>query len=107
MEDFQCLLALGELGVLDEEVVELDDAIELVSSSLELLREALLVIHELVGCAWLWLDLNRGGLVAPQVLEILSIVVLDVVPQHLVRLGIVALTLPLLDGVVIAFLVLA
>ena len=40
-------------------------------------------------------------------LELLAIVVLDVVPRHLVHLDVDALTLPLLDGVGVAVLVLA
>ena len=86
MEDFHCLLALVELDVLGElveELLELDVARKLDIFVRELLREALLVIHELIGCAWLRLDLNLEGLVVPQVLELLAIVVLDVVLQHL------------------------
>ena len=51
--------------------------------------------------------MNLGGLVAPQVLELLAIVALDVVLRHLVHLGVVALVLPLLVGVGVAVLVLA
>ena len=76
-------------------------------SSLELHREALLVAHELVGCAWLRLNLNLGGHVGPQVLELHVFVVLGVVPRHLVQLGGGALALPLHVGVVVAVLVLA
>ena len=98
MEDLHCLLALGELEVLVEIVEELVELLEklvnahvLDKSSLELHREALLVAHARVGCAWLRLDLNIGGLVAPQVLDHLAIVALDVVPRHLVLLGVVVL----------------
>ena len=38
----------------------------------------------LVGLGWLRLDLNLGGLVAPQVLEFHGVVVLYIVPRHLV-----------------------
>ena len=110
MEDFQCLLALVELDVLGElveELVELDVARELDIFVRELLREALLDVHELVGLGWLRLDLILGGLVAPQVLELLAIVALDVVPRHLVLLGVDTLALPLRVGVVVAVLVLA
>ena len=51
--------------------------------------------------------MNLRGLVAPQVLEHLAIVALDIVPRHLVLLGVDALTLPLHVGVVVAVLVLA
>ena len=105
MEDLHCLLALVELEVLVELVEELeglDDSHLIEKSSLEPLREVLLVAHELVGCAWLRLDLNLEGHVAPQVLELHLVVVLVVVPRHLVHLGVDALPLPLLDGVGVA-----
>ena len=76
-------------------------------SSLEFHREALLVAHELAGCTWLWRDLNLEGHVPPQVLELHVVVVLDVVPRHLVHLGVNALALPLHVGVVVAVLMLA
>ena len=104
MEDFHCLLALGELGVLGEEVVELDDALELDSSSLEL-REVLIDAQDFAGCAWLWLDLNFGGHVVPQVLELHRVVVLGIVPRHLVHLDVDTHAPPLHVGVVIAVLV--
>ena len=63
-----------------EELEGLDDLVLIEKSSLEPLRKVLRVAHELVGCAWLRLDLNLGGHVAPQVLELLAIVILDVVP---------------------------
>ena len=103
MEDFHCLLALVELDVLGElveELVELDFAHEL-----DIFVRGLL--SELVGLGWLRLDLNLGGLVAPQVLEHLAIVALDVLPRHLVLLGVDALALHLRVGVVVAVLVLA
>ena len=110
VEDFHCLLALVELDVLGEfveELVELDVARELDIFVRELLREVLLHVHEFVGLGWLHLDLILGGLVAPQVLEHLAIVALDVVPRHLVLLGVDALALPLRVGIVVAILVLA
>ena len=67
----------------------------------------LLLVLELVGLGWLRLDLNLGGLVAPQVLELHGVVVLGVVPRHLVHLGVDARAIPLHVGVVIAVLVLA
>ena len=89
-----------------ELVEELDDAHVLDRFVLELHREVLLVVHELAGCAWRRLNLNLEGLVAPQVLELHEVVVLDVVPRHLVHLGVVAHA-PLLVGVGVAVLVLA
>ena len=76
-------------------------------SFLELRREVLLDVVELVGCAWLRLDLNLGGHVAPQVLELHVVVVLDVAPRRLVHLDVVALA-PLVlvvVGVVVLVLV--
>ena len=90
-----------------EELVEFDVARRLDIFVRELLGEVLLHVHELVGLGWLRLDLNLGGLVAPQVLEHLRIVALDIVPQHLVLLGEDALALPLRVGVVFVVLVLA
>ena len=87
---------MEDLVELEEELEELDDA-----------RELEIFVHELVGLGWLRLNLNLGGLVAPQVLEHLTIIALDVVPRHLVLLGVDALTLPLLVGIVVAVLVLA
>ena len=110
VEDFHCRHALGELEVLVELVEgleELEVALELDIFILELRRGALLVAHDFAGCAWLRLDLNLGGHVAPQVLELHVIVVLDVVPRHLVHLGVGALALPLRVGVGVAILVLA
>ena len=51
--------------------------------------------------------LESGGLVTPQVLGLLAIVVPDVVPRHLVHLGVDARALPLHVGIVIVVLVLA
>ena len=60
MEDFHCPHALDELDGLSElveELVELEeelyDARELEIFVLELLREVLLHVHELVGLGWL------------------------------------------------------
>ena len=117
MEDFHCRYALDELDVLgelveelvelEEELEELDDARELEIFIHELLREVLLHVHELVGLGWLRLDLNLGGLAAPQVLELHGVVVLGVVFRLLVQLGVDALALRLHVGVVVAILVLA
>ena len=95
---------MEELVELEE---ELDDACELEIFVHEFLREVLLLVHELLGLGRLWLNLNLGGLVAPQVLELHGGVVLGVVPQHLVQLGVDALALPLHVGIVVAVLVLA
>ena len=86
---------------------ELDDAHKLEIFIRELLHEVLLHVHELLGLSWLWLDLNLGGLVAPQVLELHGVVLLGVVPRHLVQLGLDTRTLPLHVGVVVAVLELA
>ena len=94
---------MEELVELEE---ELDDARELEIFILEFLREVLLLVLELVGLGQLWLDLNRIELVVPQVLERHGVVVLDVVPRHLVDLGVVTLALPLLVGIGVAVLVL-
>ena len=90
MEDFHCCHALDELDVLgelvgelvelEEELEGLDDARELEISVLEFLLEMLLLVLKLVGIGWLLLDLNLGGLVAPQVLELHGVVLLGVVP---------------------------
>ena len=116
MEDFLCLLALVELDVLgelgeelvelDEELEELDDAHVIDKSFLELRREVLLDVVELVGLDWLRHDLSHEGHVAPQVLELHLVVVLDVVPRHLVHFGVDTFALPLHVGVVVAVLVL-
>lgn len=87
--------------------MELDDALELNSFALELLREALLLVHNDGGCVWRRRDLSLEGHVAPQLLELHVVVVLGVVPRHLVHLGVDALALPLLIGVVVVVLVLA
>ena len=114
MEDFHCRHALDELDVLGElveELVELeeelDDARELEIFVHELLHEVLLHVHDLVSLGWLRLDLNLGGHVAPQVLELHGVVVLGVVPRYLVHLGVDALALPLHVGIVVAILMLA
>ena len=94
MEDFHCLLALGELVVLVE-LVDLDeelvDAHVLRKSFLELRREVLLDVVELVGLDWLRHDLSLEEHVAPQVLELHVVVVLDIVPRHLVHVDVVSL----------------
>ena len=97
-------MLVEELVELEE---ELDDARELEIFVLEFHRKVLLLVHGLVGLGRLQLDLNLGGLVAPQVLELHRVVVLGVVPRHLVHLGVDALALPLHVGVVVAVLVLA
>ena len=93
-----CVLALDGLDVLvsrEEELVDLDeelvDAHVLGKSFLELRREVLLDVVELVGLDWLRHDLNLEGHVAPQVLELPVVVVLDVAPRRLVHLDVVAL----------------
>ena len=113
MGDLHCLHDLEELvilGVLVEELLELeeelDGARELDVVVHELLREVLLLVHELFGLGWLRLDLNLGGLVAPKVLQLHGVVVLGVVPWHLVHLGVDALALPLHFGVVVVVLML-
>ena len=106
METVHDQLALVELEVV-EELVELDVARELDVVVHGFLHEVLSLVHALVGLGWLRLDLNLGGLVAPQVLELHGVVVLGVVPRHLVQLGVDALALPLHVGVGIAVLVLA
>ena len=104
MEEVHCLHALDGLDVLvslEEELVELDeerdDAHVLGKSFLELHREVLLDVHELVVLGWLRLDLIREGHVAPQELELHVVVVLDVVPRHLVHLDARSLLLFLLS----------
>ena len=76
-EGVHCLLALDGLDVLvslEEELVDLDeelvDAHVLGKSFLELRREVLLDVDELVGLGWLWHDLNLEKHVAPQVLQL-------------------------------------
>ena len=75
-------------------------------SFLELRREVLLDVVELVGLDWLWHDLNLEGHVAPQVLELHVVVVLDVAPRRLVYLDVVALAPLVLVVVGVAVLVL-
>ena len=97
MEDSHCLVALVELVVLVElveDLVELVNAIVLDFVVLVLPHEALLLDQEFAGCARLRCDLCLRGHVVPQVLE-LHAVVEDVVPRHLVHLGVDALSLPL------------
>ena len=75
-------------------------------SFLELRREVLLDVVELVGLDWLRHDLNLEGHVAPQVLELHVVVVLDVVPRRLVHLDVVALAPLVLVVIGVAVLVL-
>ena len=103
-----CLLALDGLDVLvshEEELVdhveELVDAHVLGKSFLELRREVLLDVVELVGLDWLRHDLSLEEHVAPQVLERHGVVVLDVEPRHLVHFGVDARVLPLHVGHVV------
>ena len=119
-EGVHCLLALDGLDVLvsheeklvylDEELVDLDEGLDdahvLGKSFLELRREVLLDVVELVGRDWLRHDLNLEGHVAPKVLELLVVVVLDVVPRRLVHLDVVALVPLVLVVVGVAVLVL-
>ena len=114
LEEVHCLHALDGLDFLvaiEEELVELDeerdDAHVLGKSFLELHREVLLDVHELVILGWLRLDLIREGHTALQELELHIFVVLDVVPRHLVHLDVVVLAPLVLVVVVVAVLVLA
>ena len=50
-----------------------------------------------LGCDWRWLDLSLGGHVALQGHVLHVVVVEDVEPGHLVRLGVGVLALPLGD----------
>ena len=111
MEDFHSHHALGELEdveelvELEEELEELDDSLLFGSFALEFLREVLPLDCAYLGCGWRQLDLTLEGHVAPQVLVLQVVVVEDVEPRHLVRLGVGALALP--RGYVdVAFLVL-
>ena len=112
MEEVHCLHALDGLDVLvsleeelvdlDEQLVELDDAHVIDKSFLELHREALVVAHELVGLGWLRHDLNQEGHVAPQVLELHVVVVLDVVHLDVVTLAPLVLVVVLVNFLVLA-----
>ena len=113
-EGVHCLLALDGLDVLvslEEELVFLDeefvDAHVLGKSFLELRREVLLDVVELVGLDWLRHNLSLEEHVAPQVLELHVVVVLDVAPRRLVHLDVVALAPLVLVVVGVAVLVLA
>ena len=119
-EGVHCLLALDGLDVLvsleeklvyldeglDDHVEELVDAHVLRKSFLELRREVLLDVVELVGLDWLRHDLSLEEHVAPQVLELHVVVVLDVAPRRLVHLDVVALAPLVLVVVGVAVLVL-
>ena len=95
---------MEELVELEE---ELDGARELEISVLEFLHEMLLLVLELVGLDRLRLDLNLGGLVAPQVLELHGVVLLGILTRHLEHFGVDAFALPLHVGIFVAVLVLA
>ena len=115
-----CLLVLDGLDVLvslEEELVDLEeelvnleeelvDAHVLGKSFLELRREVLLDVVELVGLDWLRHDLSLEEHVAPQVLELHVVVVLDVAPRRLVHLDVVALAPLVLVVIAVAVLVL-
>ena len=75
-------------------------------SFLELRREVLLDVVELVGLDWLRHDLSLEEHVAPQVLELHVVVVLGVPPRRLVHLDVVALAPLVLVVVGVAVLVL-
>ena len=109
VEEVHDQLALVELEVeveldeLVEELVELDVAHAVGSSSLGFLLEGLPLDCAIRDCGWRWLDLILEGHVAPQELALLVVVVEDVEPRHLVPLGVDALVLPL-GAVVVAVL---
>ena len=105
MVDSHCHVALGELVVLVG-LVELVGAIVLDSSILELRREVLRLAHEYVSYVCQRHDLCLGGHVAPQVLELLIVIVVDGELRCLARLGVGVLALPLV-GVGVVVLVLA
>ena len=86
--------------------MELVGAIVLDSSSLELRRKVLLLAHEYASCVRRWRDLCLRGHIAPQVLELHVVVVLDVAPRRLVHLDVVVLAPLVLAVVGIAVLVL-
>ena len=97
-EGVHCLLAVDGLDVLvslEEKLVYLEEGLDdvhvLGKSFLELRREVLLDVDGLVGFDWLWHDLSLEEHVAPQVLELHVVVVLDVAPRRLVHLDVVAL----------------
>lgn len=98
---------MEDLVELEEELEELDDAREIEIFVLEFLCEMLLIVLELVGLGRLPLDLNLGGLVEPQVLELHGVVLLGIVPLYLEHFGVDAFALPLHVGLVVAILVLA
>ena len=101
VEEVHDQLALVELEVeveldeLVEELVELDVAHAVGSSSLGFLLEGLPLDCAVRDCGWRWLDLILEGHVAPQELVLLVVVVEDVEPRRLVPLGVDALVLPL------------
>ena len=89
LDELDVLISLeGELVYLDEELV---DAHVFGKFFLELHREVLLDVVELVGLGRLRHDLIDEGHVALQVLELHVVVVLGVPPRRLVHLDVVAL----------------
>ena len=105
VEEVHDQLALVELEVEVEldELVELDVAHAVGSSSLGFLLEGLPLDCAVRDCGWRWLDLILEGHVAPQELALHVVVVEDVEPRRLVPLGVDVLVL-LLGTLVIAFL---
>ena len=82
-----------ELDELVKELVGLDNALVIDKSSLELHRKVLLLLDVYCGSGWQWHNLYVGEHLVRQVLDLLVVVVLDVVPWHLARLGVAALVL--------------
>ena len=103
VEEVHGQLVLVELDVEVEldELVELDVAHAVGSSSLGFLLEELPLDCAVLDCGWRWLDLILEGHVAPQALALLVVVVEDVEPRRLVPLGLDALVLPLGTVVVV------
>ena len=92
MEDSHYRHALDELDGLGELEEELVDAHVFDTFFLELHREVLLDVVELVGLGRLRHDLIHEGPVALQVLELHVVVFGGVLPRRLVHLEVVALT---------------
>ena len=89
LDELDVLVSLeGELVYLDEELV---DAHVFGKFFLELHREVLLDVVELVGLGRLRHDLIHEGHVALQVLELHVVAVLGIPPRRLVHLDVVAL----------------
>ena len=93
-----------ELGELVEELEELDVALAVGSSSLGFLLKGLPLDCAVRDCGWRWLDLILEGLVPPQELVLLVVVVEDFEPRRLVALGVDALVLLLLGDETLSFL---